>query len=132
MKSMEYIKWDALKNIPFALCEIREDEENQDIDVYYLGQLVCHDYDHVGHYFRTAIIFFRRIRNRSADWVNLENLWLLRNCIRENFNHGLELEELIYGRTFDGENADTIEPLTKERLFKIKKAIQDKDEYATV
>ena len=109
-----------------------EDEENQEIDVYYLDKRVCHDYDHVGHYFRTAIIMFRRIRNITADWVNLKNLWLLRDCIRENFNHGLEVDDLIFGETFDGEDPETIKPLTKERLFKIKKVIQEKDPYATV
>ena len=63
MKSTEYIEWDKLEQIPFCLCRIAEDEENQEIDVYYLDKRVCHDYDHVGHYFRTAIIMFRRIRN---------------------------------------------------------------------
>ena len=64
MKSTEYIEWDKLEQIPFCLCRIAEDEENQEIDVYYLDKRVCHDYDHVGHYFRTAIIMFRR---RFAD-----------------------------------------------------------------
>lgn len=126
MKSTEYIEWDKLEQIPFCLCRIAEDEENQEIDVYYLDKRVCHDYDHVGHYFRTAIIMFRRIRNITADWVNLKNLWLLRDCIRENFNHGLEVDDLIFGETFDGEDPETIKPLTKERLFKIKKVIQEK------
>ena len=112
MKSTEYIEWDKLEQIPFCLCRIAEDEENQEIDVYYLDKRVCHDYDHVGHYFRTAIIMFRRIR--------------------ENFNHGLEVDDLIFGETFDGEDPETIKPLTKERLFKIKKVIQEKDPYATV
>ena len=103
MKSTEYIEWDKLEQIPFCLCRIAEDEENQEIDVYYLDKRVCHDYDHVGHYFRTAIIMFRRIRNITADWVNLKNLWLLRDCIRENFNHGLEVDDLIFEETFDGE-----------------------------
>ena len=66
MKSTEYIEWDKLEQIPFCLCRIAEDEENQEIDVYYLDKRVCHDYDHVGHYFRTAIIMFRRIRNITA------------------------------------------------------------------
>ena len=119
MKSTEYIEWDKLEQIPFCLCRIAEDEENQEIDVYYLDKRVCHDYDHVGHYFRTAIIMFRRIRNITADWVNLKNLWLLRDCIRENFNHGLEVDDLIFGETFDGEDPETIKPLTKERLFNL-------------
>lgn len=48
------------------------------------------------------------------------------------FNHGLEVDDLIFGETFDGEDPETIKPLTKERLFKIKKVIQEKDPYATV
>ena len=56
----------------------------------------------------------------------------LRDCIRENFNHGLAVAALIFGETFDGEDPDTIKPLTKERLFKITKVIQEKDQYATV
>ena len=69
MKSTEYIEWDKLEQIPFCLCRIAEDEENQEIDVYYLDKRVCHDYDHVGHYFRTAIIMFGRIRNITADCI---------------------------------------------------------------
>ena len=45
MKSTEYIEWDKLEQIPFCLCRIAEDEENQEIDVYYLDKRVCHDYD---------------------------------------------------------------------------------------
>lgn len=89
MKPTDYIEWDNLKNIPFFLCQVVEDKENKDIDIYYLGKRVFHDYDHVGHYMRSAIILFRRIKNRTADWVNLQNLWTLRNCIRENYNHGI-------------------------------------------
>lgn len=80
MKPTDYIEWDNLKNIPFFLCQVVEDKENKDIDIYYLGKRVFHDYDHVGHYMRSAIILFRRIKNRTADWVNLQNLWTLRGC----------------------------------------------------
>ena len=97
MKPTDYIEWDNLKNIPFFLCQVVEDKENKDIDIYYLGKRVFHDYDHVGHYMRSAIILFRRIKNRTADWVNLQNLWTLRNCIRENYNHGIGVDSLIYG-----------------------------------
>lgn len=50
MKPTDYIEWDNLKNIPFFLCQVVEDKENKDIDIYYLGKRVFHDYDHVGHY----------------------------------------------------------------------------------
>ena len=49
MKSSEFINWDNLKNIPFAECQIVEDKENKDIDIYYQGEIVFTDYDHVGH-----------------------------------------------------------------------------------
>ena len=89
MKPTDYIEWDNLKDIPFFLCQVVEDREKQDLDIYYLGKRVLHDYDHVGHYLRTAVILFRRVKSRTADWVNLRNLWTLRNCVRENYNHGI-------------------------------------------
>lgn len=81
MKSSEFINWDNLKNIPFAECQIVEDKENKDIDIYYQGEIVFTDYDHVGHYLRNAIALFQTIGRKNADWVNLANLWLLRNCL---------------------------------------------------
>lgn len=132
MTNASYIKWDNLKNIPFLFCQVVEDEENQEIVLYYLGNRVLHDYDHVGHYLRSAIILFRKIRNRTADWVNLGNLWTLRNCIRENYNHGLGVDALIYGENFDGENLDTLTPLTKKRFELIIKQIKEKDEFASI
>ena len=127
MKSMEYIKWDNLKNIPFSLCQVVEDEENKDVDIYYQGERVLHDYDHVGHYLRTAIELFRHVRRRNADWLNLDNLWTLRNCVRENYNHCIGVDDLIFG-----ENYDTITPLTKARFEKIQKVIKERDPYATI
>ena len=132
MKSMQYIDWDNMKNIPFCLCKVVEDKENQDIDIYYMGKLVLHDYDHVGHYLRSAIVLFGHIRKRTASWVNLENLWTLRNCIRENYNHDIGVEELIYGEDFDGENLNTLTPLTKKRLETICRRIRELDKYATI
>lgn len=127
MKSMEYIKWDNLKNIPFSLCQVVEDEENKDVDIYYQGERVLHDYDHVGHYLRTAIELFRHVRRKNADWLNLDSLWTLRNCVRENYNHGIGVDDLIFG-----ENYDTITPLTKARFEKIQKVIKERDPYATI
>lgn len=127
-----YIDWDNLKNIPFALCQVVEDEENQELDIYYLDKCVLHDYDHVGHYLRTAVILFRRVKNRTADWMNLGNLWALRNCVRENYNHGIGVDDLIFGENFDGENLDTLTPLTKKRFDLVIKLIKELDEYATI
>ena len=128
---MEYIKWENLKNIPFFLCEVKEDLENQDIDIYYQGERVLHDYDHVGHYLRTAIELFRHVRRKDADWLNLDSLWTLRNCVRENYNHGIGVDDLIYGEDFFGD-FDTLTPLTKARFEKIQKVIKERDPYATV
>lgn len=127
MKPTDYIDWDNLKNIPFFLCQVVEDDEN-----YYLGERVFHDYDYVGHYLRSAIVLFCKIKNRTADWVNLDNLWTLRNCIRENYNHGIGVDSLIYGDNFDGENPDTLTPLTKARFKFMVKRIKELDEYATI
>lgn len=132
MTSKKYVDWDNLKNIPFSLCQVVEDEENQEIDIYYHGECVLHDYDHVGHYLRSAIVLFRKIRRRTADWVNLRNLWTLRNCIRENYNHGIGVDSLIYGESFDGANFDTLTPLTKKRFEFMVKRIKELDEFATV
>lgn len=132
MTSKKYVDWDNLKNIPFSLCQVVEDEENQEIDIYYHGECVLHDYDHVEHYLRSAIVLFRKIRRRTADWVNLRNLWTLRNCIRENYNHGIGVDSLIYGESFDGENIDTLTPLTKKRFEFMVKRIKELDEFATV
>lgn len=132
MTKANYIDWENLKNIPFFLCQVVEDEQNQEIVLYYFGERVFHDYDHVGHYMRSAIVLFRQIRNRTADWVNLRNLWNLRNCIRENYNHGIGVDALIYGENYDGENPETLTPLTKQRFELIIKRIKEKDEYATI
>lgn len=128
-KSLEFIKWDNLVNIPFAECEIKEDKENQDIDIYYQNELVFTDYNHVGHYLHNAIIMFNTIHNKTKEWVNLYNLWTLRNCIRENYNHGLGLEIMIYGKCY---SSGIYEPMTKKRLFEIVEMIQKIDPYATI
>ena len=128
---MEYIKWENLKNIPFFLCQVKEDLEHQDIDIYYQGERVLHDYDHVGHYLRTAIELFRHVKRKDADWLNLDSLWTLRNCVRENYNHGIGVDDLIYGENFFGD-FDTLTPLTKARFEKIQKTIKERDPYATV
>lgn len=80
----------------------------------------------------SAIVLFPKIKNRTADWVNLRNLWMLRNCIRENNNHDIGVDSLIYDENFDGENPDTLTPLTKARFDLIVKRIKELDKYATV
>lgn len=132
MKPTTYIDWDNLVNIPFLFCQAVEDEKEQDFDIYYMGKLVLHDYNHCGHYLYTATVLFGRIKNRAANWVNLRNLWILRNCIRENYNHGIGVDDLIYGENFDGEHLDTLTPLTKKRFELIIKRIQELDPYATI
>lgn len=129
MKTCDVMEWDELKNIPFADCEIVEDKKNKDIDIYYRGVMVSSDYDHVGHYMRNAVALFQTIKRKKADWVTIGNLWLLRNCIRENFNHGLGLDDMIFG---DSLNLDELQPMTKQRLFAAAKEIRRRDKYATL
>ena len=117
MKPTTYINWDGLKDIPFFYCDTKEDEENKDFDIYYQGRLVLHDYNHCGHYLYTAAVLFSRIKNKTADWVNLRNLWILRDCVRENYNHGIGVDDIIFGENFDGENLDTLTPLTRNDLI---------------
>ena len=132
MKSTNYIEWESLENIPFAKCDIQEDYINQDIDFYFNDKLVFHDYNHVGFYMKTAVELFRRVENQEAKWMNLNNLWNLRNVIRENHNHGLEVEHLIYGEDYIENDYSTVTPLTEERLNKIIQVIREKDPYASV
>lgn len=35
MTKANYIDWENLKNIPFFLCQVVEDEQNQEIVLYY-------------------------------------------------------------------------------------------------
>lgn len=56
MKPTDYIEWDNLKNIPFFLCQVVEDKENKDIDIYYLGK-VGHDKEHL------TVFAYRRIQS---------------------------------------------------------------------
>lgn len=132
MKPTTYINWDGLKDIPFFYCDTKEDEENKDFDIYYQGKLVLHDYNHCGHYLYTAALLFSKIRNITADWVNLHNLWILRDCVRENYNHGIGVDDLIFGENFDGKNLDTLTPLTKKRFDYLCKRIKELDPYATI
>ena len=132
MKSTNYIEWASLEQIPFAKCDIREDFQNQDIDFYFDGKLVFHDYNNVGFYMQTAIELFKKVEDQEAKWMNLRNLWNLRNIIRENYNHVLEVDDLIYGDNYIEEDYSTVTPLTEERLNYIVQVIKEKDPYASV
>ena len=43
MTKANYIDWENLRKIPFFLCQVVEDEQNQEIVLYYLGERVFHD-----------------------------------------------------------------------------------------
>lgn len=51
--------------------------------------------------------------------------------MRENYNHGIGVNDLIFGEKFDDENLDTLTPLTKKRFDLAIKRIKEIDEYAT-
>lgn len=119
MRTTDFIKWNNLQNIPFREC--RFDANNSDFDIYQGSELVLTDYNHVGHYLHSAVTVFKGIKNKRAEWVNLKNLWTLRNCIRENHNHWLDVDSLIYDR-----------PLTKRRFLDLIEIINQIDPYATL
>lgn len=54
------------------------------------------------------------------------------NSIGENYNHGIDADNLIYGENFDREKPETLTPLTKARFDLIVKRIKERDEYATI
>jgi hypothetical protein len=56
----------------------------------------------------------------------------LSNCVRENYNHGIGMNDLIFGENFDGDNLDTLTPLTKKRFDFLCKRIKELDPYATI
>lgn len=118
--------------IPFSECQVMTDDDGQNIYIYHNGSKVLSDYNHIGFYLETAIALFMAIKDQNQSWMNLENLWKLRNCIRENLNHNLKLDRLIYGESFDGSNVSTLTPLTESRFYEIIKEIQSLDEYATI
>lgn len=86
-----------------------EDEENKDFEST-IGESEFHDYDYVGHYICTAIVSFSKIKNRTADWVNLRNHCTLRNCICKNYNHCIGVN---YGENLDGKPPEAVALLTK-------------------
>ncbi|KAA4616824.1 exo-poly-alpha-D-galacturonosidase, partial [Bacteroides ovatus] len=53
-------------------------------------------------------------------------------CVRENYNHGIGMNDLIFGENFDGDNLDTLTPLTKKRFDFLCKRIKELDPYATI
>lgn len=119
-------------HIPFSECQVMTDDDGQNIYIYHNGSEVLSDYNHTGFYLETAIALFMAIKDQNQSWMTLGNLWKLRNCIRENLNHNLKLDRLIYGESFDGSNASTLTPLTENRFNEIIKRIQSLDEYATI
>ena len=57
--------------------------------------------------------------------VNLRNLWILRDFVRENYNHGIGVDDIIFVENFDGKNFDTLTPRTKKRFDYLCKRIKD-------
>ncbi|MSH98662.1 exo-poly-alpha-D-galacturonosidase, partial [Escherichia coli] len=49
-----------------------------------------------------------------------------------NYNHGIGVDDIIFGENFDGENLDTLAPLTKKRFDYLCKRIKELDPYATI
>ena len=82
--------------------------------------------------FRCWAVLFSRIKDKTADCVKLRNLWILRDCVRENYSHGIGVDDIIFGENFDGENPDTLASLTKKRFDYLCRRIKELDPYATI
>ena len=47
--------------------------------------------------------------------------------MRENYNNGIGMNDLIFGENFDGDNLETLTPLTKKRFDFLCKRIKELD-----
>ena len=81
----------------------------------------------MGDYFGSGIMMFRRMRKIRGDWVKVKKVWLVRECMRENFNDGVEVEDVMLGERLEGEDGESIKGVRKEGVLKIKKVIEEKD-----
>ena len=91
-----------------------------------------HDYNHCGNYMYRADVLLSRIKIKTAEWVNLRKIWILSDSVRENYNQGIGVDDIIFGENFDGENLDTLTQITKKRFDYVCKRIKELDPYATI
>ncbi len=94
--------------------------------VYYKGEEVFRDYllPDGDSYLGTALVLFKTATswNKQSKWLNLFWLIALRDIVRENYNHGIGLDDILYDE----------KPFTYKRLLKINRLIKEMDPYATV
>lgn len=107
-------------------CDFKIDSEKKNLEVYYKGKKVHSDYilsdDHS--YLSTALALFKTAtpRSKQSKWYNLYWLIVLRHIVRENYNHGIGLDDILYEE----------KPLTFERIKKVRKMAKEIDKYASI
>lgn len=94
--------------------------------VYCKGEIVFADYilPDGGCYLETAAELFKTAspKSKQRKWFNLFWLVALRDMVRENYNHGIGLDDILYDE----------KPLTFARLLKVNRLIKEIDKYATI
>lgn len=94
--------------------------------VYYEGEVVQADYILYdgGSYLESALDLFNTAspKSKQRKWFNLFWLVALRDMVRENYNHGIGLDDILYDE----------KPLTFARLLKVNRLIKEIDKYATI
>ena len=99
--------------------------EGKSLVVYYNGEIVFADYLLTdGCYLGSALALFNTasIWSRQSKWFNLYWLIVLRHIIRENYNHGLDLDDILYEE----------KPLTFDRIKTVRRLAKEKDKYASI
>ena len=99
--------------------------EGKSLVVYYNGEIVYADYFIVDIcYLGSALALFNTasIWSKQCKWFNLYWLIVLRDIVRENYNHGIGLDDILYEE----------KPLTFDRIKKVRKLAKEIDKYATI
>ena len=100
--------------------------EGESLVVYYNSEIVFADYILPFNecYLRTALDLFKTatIWSKQSKWYNMFWLIVLRDIVRENYNHCIGLDNILYEE----------KPLTFERIKKVRKLAKEIDKYATI
>lgn len=98
----------------------------QSVVVLYKGEIVFADYIMCdgSSYLESAFDLFKTATpwSKQSKWYNLYCLIVLRDLIRENVNHWLCLDDLLFSE----------KPLTLRRIREVKRLAKAKDKYATI
>ena len=110
--------------IPVLKCEFKK-ENKEDILKKTGGSWIGADYILTnGCYLGSALALFNTasIWSKQSKWFNLYWLIVLRDIIRENYNHVLCLDDILYEE----------KPLTFDRIKTVRRLAKEKDQYASI